>query len=194
MSQKSRLFIASSIQELSGRQAGETLETVYAQRETIGARTGKRVKWVPPDQWHLTWLFLGAVEHEAIEPIKADLTEALSVVKPVPAELEEVVFWPKPRKANLIVCRLKHDPKLLRVWDALCKGLPAYPADKAFKPHITLARLKEEQTRPQNQKTPWGFSPLEPSSWLIDSVTLYQSLLTPAGPVYTPLHRVSLTP
>lgn len=172
----------------------KTLETVYAQQEAIAARTPKRIKWVPPEQWHLTWLFLGSVETGRIAQIQEDLIGALSSVKPVAAELEEIAFWPKQRKANLIVCRLKHDPRLLRVWDALCRGLPEYPADKPFNPHVTMARLKEGAGLQEKKRSPWVFSPIEPTTWLIDSVVLYQSELNPAGPVYTPLLQVPLTP
>lgn len=190
MIEKARLFIASPIQS----PAFEPLDAIYAQREAISARIPNRIRWVPTDQWHLTWLFLGSVETARIASIQAGLQAALSAIKPTPAELEDVVYWPKPRKPTMIVCRIKHDPKLLRVHQAICRELPDYPADKAFNPHITLARLKEPLPSEGKSKPGWVFSPLQSVSWLIDQVTLYSSHLTPQGAIYSALYTVPLTP
>lgn len=189
MSGTLRLFVASP---LTG-QAREALQANYAQRERIAAKMPQRIRWLTPEQWHLTWLFLGSVAGEALPDIQAQLKAGLADMRPMSASLQDIVFWPKPRKPRLIVCRLQPNPKLLRTWEAICKALPNFPPDKPFAPHITLARLKEIPAEtPAIRKPGWVFSPISPSDWLLDEVILYRSRLTPDGAIYETLKTLHL--
>jgi 2'-5' RNA ligase len=69
-------------------------------------------------------------------------------------------------------------------------GLPI--EDRAFHPHLTLARWRE--SRPADRRRALAVSPRGVvAAAHIDGATLYQSRLSPAGPTYTPLARANLT-
>jgi len=191
MSGNLRLFVASP---LSGA-AREPLQAIYEQRERIAAKMPQRIRWTVPEQWHVTWLFLGSVPREQLPEIQSQFAAGLANLKPLAAELQDIQFWPKPRQPRLIVCRLQPDPRLLKRWETICQALPDYPPDKAFTPHITLARLKEIPDNPATSRKPgWVFSPIPPTEWLLDELVLYSSRLTPEGAKYEPVETLRLQP
>lgn len=188
MSDPLRLFIASP---LRGEAFG-ALNRLYAQRNQLAARLPWRIKWIPPTQWHLTWLFLGNVEQSRLTAIQTGLRTALSSMPPVEVTLCDAMIWPSVRKARLIVCGLNADPGLSRISDAIRQALPDYPADKPFVPHITLARLKPGFSGLKARLLDWSLPPFSHESWPLGDVVLYSSQLTAAGPVYEALESISL--
>ncbi|HEY9688136.1 MAG TPA: RNA 2',3'-cyclic phosphodiesterase [Coleofasciculaceae cyanobacterium] len=184
MPEKRRLFIASPL-------AGplrENLLAVYERRELITAQIPRRIRWVPPEQWHLTWLFLGDVDAGMIPEVQERLASALSNFQPVHAELDDLTLWPNARRANVLICRLKHEPSLASLSEMIRMALPEFKADKPFAPHITLARLKEARPGVQTRFHPEGFQATE---GMLDSVVLYQSTLTAEGAIHQPLWTLS---
>jgi 2'-5' RNA ligase len=186
MSDKLRLFIASPVSHT----IAEALQSIICQQDAMAADRPQRIRWVPMEQWHVTWLFLGNVDAERVETIQAQLSEALTTAPPVLVTLRDVVCWPNTRQPHTIVCRLAPSPSLSGLSDDIRAALPDYPADKPFNPHITLARIKERKTT--RARPDWHFSPLPPTAGLLDSVILYRSVLTPDGPIYTPLQIIPL--
>ena len=69
-------------------------------------------------------------------------------------------------------------------------GLPI--EDRAFHPHLTIARWRE--SRPADRSHALGAAPNGVVARVrIDGATLYQSRLSPSGPAYTALARANLT-
>lgn len=188
MSDTLRLFIASPVRG----QAFDALNRLYAQRNQLAARLPWRIKWIPPTQWHLTWLFLGNVQTEKIASVQTSLNSALTSIAPVEVTLRDVTIWPSARKARLIVCGLDADSRLLQISDAIRQALPEYPADKPFVPHITLARLKPDISGLKPRPADWSLPPFSHAIWPLGDVVLYSSQLTAAGPVYEALESISL--
>lgn len=188
MTQSIRLFIGSDV---SGS-LRNVIDSIYQQRDTIADKIPQRVRWGNPEQWHLTWLFLGNVPSDQLPSIQSRLTDALASLKPATMELQDIIFWPSGKKPKMIVARLSHSQQLARIAEAIRQALPDYPADKPFNPHLTLARLKDNPQTTSHQKPGWTFTPSLPANCLAETVTLYQSTLTPGGPIYQPVHIVPL--
>jgi 2'-5' RNA ligase len=62
-------------------------------------------------------------------------------------------------------------------------GAPA--EQRRFVPHVTVARIK----RPHDPSAYLAQAGLAPSEFVCRELTLYESQLRPAGPIYTVLHR-----
>lgn len=185
MSEFLRLFIASP---MTG-QAREALDHVYNQRQNLAGHLPEHTKWIAPDQWHLTWLFLGNVEASRVNTLRLALRQALVKIESIPLQLEKLVLWPSARKARVLVCQLKPNEYLLQTSTLIREAFTAYPADKPFTPHITLARLKAKPPNPS--VIPLDFL-MTPVISQLDQVVLYRSHLQASGPVYEPLETVSL--
>jgi 2'-5' RNA ligase len=102
--------------------------------------------WTPQDKMHLTLKFMGSLPADAVAPLGKSLG-ALVEGKPAPRPGTCVLeAFPRSEHANVVVLELS-DPdgavgKLAARVEklALRHGVPA--EGRAFRPHLTLARLK----------------------------------------------------
>lgn len=185
-----RLFIASP---LTGPALTE-LAAFEKRRHAIEALVPYPIKWVPPDNWHLTWVFLGNTSSEALENICGQLPGLLHGLEPLTLDLNQCAFWPSQKKPQVLVWYTQTDRG--PVFD-LARALesaffPDKHAGQKWIPHITLARLKPkdaiiQQTRPVSQAAAQRIFP-NPHSWRIESIHVYESFLKPTGAEYHSLY------
>jgi 2'-5' RNA ligase len=147
----------------------------------------------PREQLHLTVKFLGDT------PV-TDLPALTSVLdsfdgEPAPTiRVERGMLLPPGRPRAAVISAIP-DPSLLDLQariDALLseEGL-SQPERRRFRPHITVARLKEA-AQPEDQQILAAWSPTSDSYPLL-TMTLFQSELLPTGPRYTPLEQIVLS-
>ncbi|MDL2264745.1 hypothetical protein LJC31_08850, partial [Synergistaceae bacterium OttesenSCG-928-I11] len=71
------------------------------------------------------------------------------------------------------------------------KGAGYPPSTKKFKAHLTLARARGDGG-PMPPEVAAVLDDAPTVSWTCDRVTLMKSLLTPKGPIYTPIRTYEL--
>jgi RNA 2',3'-cyclic 3'-phosphodiesterase len=157
---------------------------------TMGGISGAR--WQREDQLHLTLRFIGEVDrHRA-----ADIHAALGAVHHSSFDLAlngvglfdrrgvpEVVWAGVAPQAPVAALHKKVDQALARV------GIP--PDQRAFLPHITLARLKTSSGTVRDMIE--GSGGLSSPAFRIDDFVLVESRLTPDGAVYTDVETYALS-
>ncbi len=182
-----RLFIGTPLPE----PLQECIGPIYQHRAQWEAEIPHRMVWVAPDRCHLTWLFLGNVPQTEVDSIRTRLTQALENQASPILKLHQTVFWPNPRIPKLWVwLGFDEGGNTTKLAHQIRGALPEYPEKKAFKPHITLARLKtSSQQCPKPIISPQLISRLQipAQTWEIQQVYLYQSTLTPQCAVYESL-------
>ncbi len=143
-------------------------------------------RWVPPENLHLTLRFIGEVPHDEAD----DIHDALMTVRTRRFELSlaGVNHFESGGQARQLWVGVEKNPELealhSRIESALVRmGRP--PEGRRFKPHVTLARLKD---------TPVGrlsgflaaHSLYRAGPLAIDHFTLFSSYLKSSGPLYEP--------
>lgn len=170
-----RLFVAV---ELSAE-----LRHVLAQLEETLESCGS-LRFVKPDNVHLTLKFLGEVRDEKLQQVK----EALATVKMSEVKLSTTkiglfsgVFW----------LGVKLNSELAQLQQAVQRAvLPFALRDpRSYKPHLTIARFLSLTLDERAIVTGVLKAKKIDVSWKVDSFTLYRSTLTPEGPVYEVLAR-----
>jgi len=151
------------------------------------------IRWQDDDQLHLTLAFLGDVDRRA----EQDLADALAAVESPPFELAVRGvghFERKGRPSALWAGIGPSEPldRLQRRVVAACRRAGLEPDRKAFRPHVTLARLG--RSSPPAGRWLAAHGTLAAGPWEVDEFALYESRLTPAGAQYEPLARFSLRP
>ncbi len=143
--------------------------------------------WTRPQTWHLTLMFLGEWPAERVPPLRAALAEEAAVHSPFMAQPGGLDALPDLRSPRVLF--LQFLPSVGGPLHALAAGVrarvesswPAGPQDrKAFKPHLTLARIKDPLSRDQREilgRIDLGAWPAQP----IDAVRLVTSELGPRG-------------
>lgn len=153
------------------------------------------VRWVKPEAMHLTLRFLGDTAENQLPALKQGLDEICGRYAPFELQLGELGCFPNPRRPRVIWGGLKE----LSAEGGLCRRLAAeiegmvvglgWQAEgKAFRPHLTIGRVREGQRLPE---VAWGQA-LEPLTFAVTAVHLIESQLRPSGPLYTTLHSSSL--
>jgi 2'-5' RNA ligase len=154
------------------------------------AQTGGRLAIVDPANLHITLKFLGEVDPAQIEPI----IEALRSVRAVPFDL--TVGHPvcnPPRRPRVIWCDVAdggESAALARQVDDLLLPFGFARETRPFRPHVTLARVKEFHP---SQCREVECLPREPlGRCRVEEIRLKKSTLTPRGSIYEDLAEVPL--
>ncbi len=142
---------------------------------------GGRLKKVHVDNLHVTLVFLGAVNSE----IEADIISQSEKIG-IPAftiEFARLAFWKKPR--ILCLTAVQYDSQLILLVDTikgLLEPLGIEIEERAFRPHITLARKAT------------GLIDIEAPciEWRARSFSLVESCSTPSGVHYQVLRSWEL--
>lgn len=167
------------------------------------------VRWTAAENLHLTMRFLGDVSSNDIGDVLAALSAAVADVPPLTLRLGSADVFPNWRRPSVLVAHLDadetHMQRLLDLhqkFSARLAPLGFAPEKRAFRPHVTLGRVRG---RRPNKANAWGdlreimdacglptVEARVPISIPIEEVILYESILRPAGPEYVPLGRVAL--
>ena len=164
--------------------------------ERLKALVPRGIKWVDPQTCHLTLAFLGNVPNGRLPTLFRIMDTVATDSSPLHLKTGLLGAFPNPRRPRVVWLGLEGDTQLLavtqhRLQDALeTDGFPR--EHRAFKPHITLGRARGK-----------GFIPLpEPALndqakgtlvFEVRDIVLMSSILTPSGPIHTPLHSALLS-
>jgi 2'-5' RNA ligase len=183
-----RAFVALDLDEASTLSATRVVDRL---RNAGGAPSAT---WTASDKMHVTLKFAGALPVEAVEPIKVALAP-LAVAPRLPWTCPlAICAFPVIERARVLILELADDEAstLARLAAALDERFATFGVareERAFRPHITLARLK----RPHNARR-WLHDERAglPGTCTLTALTFYRSDLRPEGPVHTPLARFAL--
>ncbi|NOT94738.1 MAG: RNA 2',3'-cyclic phosphodiesterase [Nitrospira sp.] len=165
---------------------------------------GTRISWAQPASIHLTLKFLGDMDEQVIDPLRAALEETIGSQVAVTVPLERLGAFPFPQAPRVLwVGPLEKWEKgtdakrVAEIHDAIeqvCEGLHFLRETRPFSPHLTLARIKmgERHVGAALAKSGMLDLPVSVGSFAIESVVLMQSELKPTGSVYTKLWDVRL--
>jgi 2'-5' RNA ligase len=159
------------------------------------------VKWVEPENIHLTLKFLGNVAADRIDEIALAMTEAAKGTSPFSLEVKELGVFPNPKRVQIIWVGLSREvEKLSRLQQRIESGLARLgfaSENRRFTPHLTLARLRDRATPAEREKLGQLIAETEfdaAKSFMVKGVKLMQSQLTREGPVYTSLSSAEFEP
>jgi 2'-5' RNA ligase len=163
-------------------------------------------RWAKPESLHVTLKFIGEQPEPAVEQIK----QALSVIPANAAEIHfrGFGFFPTAKSARVFWIGMEAGPQLATLAAAIddktaLLGIPK--EDRAFSPHLTLARGAGRSGSPRRHKTDApnrAFQRLQKTLAALPTPEfgtmtareffLYQSQLSPKGSKYTKVARFGL--
>jgi 2'-5' RNA ligase len=157
------------------------------------------VKWVDPEGIHLTLKFLGNVDEAEIPALNKALSEAVRGVAPFYLELGEPGAFPSPQAPRVVWIGVGGEIEPLRTLhnntDRVLTPL-GFPSEKrAFSPHLTLGRVREETLPGERRRLGENVAALKTGakpSFKVESLSLMRSRLTREGAVYSCLASFAL--
>jgi len=151
------------------------------------------INWVKPENLHLTLLFIGETQSGDIARIQAALFELM--LKTESFELSCLGFELFPAvEPRLLWVKLDTPDKgkftFAKELNRTVRQIGYVPDVKALRLHITVGRIKARQ--PVWMEEEFLKSELPRQTACYNTVTFYQSVLKPDGPVYSPLEQYTL--
>jgi 2'-5' RNA ligase len=186
-----RCFIAIDIDEKI-RSALSALQ----QQLQDGANVKKSdVKWVNPENIHLTLKFLGEIKD-------AKIVEVCNIVKAVAGrhkgfelDIESVGHFGGKSARVLWVGTGEGEENLLELQEDIEKSLAlaGWPQEmRKFSGHLTLCRIRNSKAGVKLAQMSEDYKDFKLGTMSADSVCVYQSELKPTGPIYTLLGNYKL--
>jgi RNA 2',3'-cyclic 3'-phosphodiesterase len=170
-------------------------------RSALGALTAKlrstcqNARWVRIEGLHVTLKFIGETSAEKTELIKIALAAA-PCLTPIAMNFRALGFFPNGRRPRVLWAGIAAGSELAALAAAVESAL--YPLgipreERAFSPHLTLARFDTSRGLESLHAAVEKAGPLEFGVATAKEFHLYQSVLKPGGAEYTRLATFSFT-
>ncbi len=152
----------------------------------------REIRWVAPENYHLTVEFLGEIGVEMIRPLGERLSDTIGDFALPTQCVEEVSYFPFVAKPRVVAALIRRNDALLELHSRVCKAVRAAGVAlqrRRFRPHITLGRVRARRA-PRLLIPPIALGVAAEFTVL----TVYESRLSPAGAAYLPLFEQELQP
>jgi 2'-5' RNA ligase len=167
-----------------------------AQRDTLSryleacAAVAPDFRWAAHDNLHLTLRFVGGVDRRLVEGIAAQV--AVEAGGSFGVQLGEVGTFKRGRLVRVVWLGVAEGLQLARrladILERECRAAGLEPEQRAFTPHLTLARARPRDGAPLPElPPPPGLEP-----WSAREVILYSSHLGKGGAVHEPIRSIEL--
>lgn len=165
-----------------------------AQRELTDP--ADKIKWVERENLHVTLKFLGDVPEDLLATVCNSVARAAAAVPSFDFDVRGLVCTPTYGPLRMVWGLVADNSGLMSILhDELDKALSPLglkAENRDFHPHITLARIKYVKTPARFRAAVQLYQDFDFGVQGADQVSAYNSQLTDAGPVYTPLCRSNL--
>ena len=168
--------------------------TAELQRRTRALAPAARVTWVAGDRLHVTLRFIGNVDDRRAETIAAALAAPVTM-PPFSLTFRGVGAFPPTGSPRVLWAGIAAGADGLQAVErevTLRLGRVGIPAEeRAFRPHLTIARVRE----PAGLRAPQLFDGVgDPAlgTMVVEAITLFESRLSPKGSAYVALQRTGL--
>ena len=189
-----RLFVAVELAPHVAAAAGALSRELRRRADRLAPQA--RITGIPDDRLHITVRFIGSVDDGGADAIRQALEPALAVAPfdltvagtgAFPVRGAPRVIWAGIGTGGEGLRRVEQEvaARLARL------GLP--PEPRAYSPHLTLARVREAAGL-RGSRLCEGFENQVVGTTRVETITLFESRLSPKGPAYVALQKTPLRP
>ncbi len=153
------------------------------------------IKWVPVQNYHITLKFLGNCQEESVQLIIKAINEAAQKVKPFSYSLSNLGAFPNVNRPRVFWVGVESGStdliNLQREIDISMEKIGFNREKRKYHPHLTLARIKKPLSLEKY------LDPVEKTEWerfenRVDTIILFQSILSPKGAIYNIKEKVNI--
>ncbi len=187
-----RLFVALEPPDPVRRRLG----SLQGDLKRAAGRAAADVKWVAPENVHLTLQFLGAVPEERRAAVEIAVAETAAAAPPFHLDVHGTGAFPSGRRARVLWAGVGGEVAILAELAAdlgrrlAPLGYP--PEERPFSAHLTLGRSRDPRGLPGLAAALARCADGPAARWPVAEVVLFRSHLSPHGPRYEALARAAL--
>lgn len=150
---------------------------------------GFPIRWVNPNNIHLTIKFLGDVKPAKIDDVDRTLAESVKRCEPISLTIRGAGVFPGIKRPRVFWMSVSGDTPALTalhgVVDDHLKTLGFSKERKPFRGHLTLGRFKRAVDSGKLLQAIESCRVFQSPEFVLSRLTLFESDLRPTGPVYT---------
>ena len=153
------------------------------------------IRWTLPANFHFTLKFLGDIERSQVDSVANALQREVHPFSRFTINAKGLGVFPGPRRPRILWVGLTgiELARLAAKVESALEPLGFAPEQRGFTPHLTIGRWRQFDRAPDNLRLDlenWRDYEFGGSS--VDEVILFQSVLKPAGAIYSQLKVVKL--
>ncbi|MEI6060637.1 MAG: RNA 2',3'-cyclic phosphodiesterase [Bacteroidota bacterium] len=155
----------------------------------------ERIKWVEPENTHLTLKFFGETDERKIPAIEQALADAVAQAGPFTLSIANTGIFGSRYDPRVIWFGIEKQEALDKLALATFSELEKCGWEKDrqnFVPHLTIGRIREVQDKKLFQQIIIKYNTLEIQEENVVGITLYESILRREGPLYLEVHSFNL--
>ncbi len=155
-------------------------------------KTGADIKYVEPENTHITLKFLGDITEEMARRVSAAIRSSIQPPK-MKARLSGVGVFPGMNYMRVLWIGM-YCPQIENLQHKIDLDLSelGFRRDKKFKPHLTIGRIRSARNKRALRDAVERMSDIEIGEVIIDKVKLKKSELSPKGPRYSDIEVFKL--
>jgi len=153
------------------------------------------LNWTIPENWHITLFFLGSTEESVVPVLRQLIEESFSKIQAYQTELRGVGVFPNTNNPKVLWLGLDDLQPIMSAYSHLGEMLQqnGFSFDqKPLKPHLTIARVKRTDHPSAFHALLSAHQETVFDQVNMNKVVLFESITTPAGPIYKPLFEKQL--
>jgi 2'-5' RNA ligase len=182
-----RIFIAIKAE------AGETLfKTVSSLKSGL---INEGIRWTSLDNIHITLAFLGDTEENIIKVISSKIKEGCEGSGKFELIIRGTGVFKNLSDPRIIWTGIETSEELTHLYNIIIDGLDKSGIKlerRPYKPHLTLGRIKYLNDKQALKLLMDKYQNAEIQKVPVNEVIIYESILKPTGPLYTPIAIIKL--
>ncbi len=152
------------------------------------------IKWVRPQNMHLTLIFFGNIGLKDVDRINDTILDSVSSMRPFYIKLKSIGVFPNPSRPRVLWIGVDDGYKDLEsLYNNIIgplKGIGFKPENRDFHPHLTLGRFKSNRMENIINNYLEKYKDFEFGEKFVDRIALFKSELRSSGAVYTKLRDI----
>ena len=153
------------------------------------------IKFVETENLHFNLRFFEEIEDDRIEELKKSLEEVCKSFEPFEINVTGLGFFPNKNYIRVIWIGVKDGYQaFVALAEAIDNALSnlGFLREEKFVPHLTLGRVRSGRNRDELLLAIRKLEDIEIGKMIVNEIKLFQSKLTPNGPVYKEVFSINL--
>lgn len=155
----------------------------------------ERIKWVEPENLHLTLKFFGETDEKLIPFIQQALADAAAKTNPFTLKIANTKVFGSRYDPKVIWFGIEKHDELISLVQNIHTGLEKggwEPDRQNFVPHLTIGRIRKLNDKTLFQNIINKYNEVDIQMENVHKIILYESILRREGPVYVNVFSAKL--
>jgi 2'-5' RNA ligase len=182
-----RCFISINLDEYTQKKVGDIIDVLNKYEADI--------KWVNPENLHLTLKFLGNTPEERLNLIKEALENVASKYHPFYTKIKGMGVFPNKRYPRVLWVGVENKEILIEIQrqvETEMSFIGYKKEQKEFSPHVTIGRARSSFRVQNVLECLDSYKDYDFGILCVKNIYIMRSDLNPKGPKYTKLYEISL--